>query len=80
MAKAIMSKSWNVIFKEEQNCSNFDRALNIAEDKLADMWAKNIGLKTMQEMSSFLDIPLYGSIEKLLGIITNFGRLREPIN
>lgn len=51
MAKRIMSKSWDVIFKREQNCSGFGRALNDAEDKLADMWAKNIGLKTLQELN-----------------------------
>ena len=79
MAKAIISKYCDAIFKKQRKCSGFDHALNDAESKLADIWAKKIGLRTLQGLLSIIGTPLFESVEKLLGIIADFGaRPVEP--
>lgn len=48
--------------------------MNDAESKLADIWAKKIGLETLQEQLSIIATPLFKSVEKLLRIVTDFGK------
>ena len=79
MAKVIIGKYCDAIFRRQQACSDFDHALNDAESKLADIFAKNIGLKTMQEVLSIIGTPLFKSVEKFLGIITDFSKTRALI-
>lgn len=74
MAKAIVGKYCDAIFRGQENCSDFNRALNDAESKLADIWAKKIGLETLRKLLSIIDTPLFKSVEKLLRIITEFGK------
>ena len=77
LAKAIIRKYCDAIFRGQPQCSNFNRALNDAESKLADIWAKKIGLETSRELLSIIATPLFKSVEKLLRIITDF--VNRPI-
>ncbi|KAJ5544107.1 hypothetical protein N7494_005386 [Penicillium frequentans] len=47
--------------------------------KLADIWAKKIGLETLRGLVSIIATPLFKSVEKLLKIIKDYlQRLDEP--
>ena len=74
LAKTIIGKYCDAIFQGQQKCSDFNRALNDAESKLADIWAKQIGLETLQELLNIVATPLFKSVEKLLRIVTDFGK------
>lgn len=79
LAKAIIGKYCDAIFRGQLKCSGFNLALNDAESKLADIWAKKIGLETLQELLSIIATPLFKSVEKFLRIIADFGnRPVEP--
>lgn len=72
IAKAIIDKYCDTIFEGQRGCSRFDCALNDAESKLADIWAKKIGLETLRGLLSIIATPLFKSVEKLLKIKTDF--------
>ncbi|OGE47032.1 hypothetical protein PENARI_c073G00846 [Penicillium arizonense] len=74
LAKTIIGKQCDAMFKGQRKCPSFDRALNDAESKLADIWAKTIGLETLRELLNIIDTPLFEPVEKLLRIIMEFGR------
>lgn len=72
MAKAIIGEYCAAIFKKQQKCSGFNTALNGTRSKLADIWAKKIGLKTLEGLIDMIGTPLFESVKKFLGIITGF--------
>lgn len=74
LAKAVIGKYCDTIFQGQRKRSDFTRALNDAESKLADIWAKKIGLETLQGLLSIIPTPLFKSVEKLLKILTDFGK------
>lgn len=74
MAKLIIGKYCDASFRRQRTYSDFDRVLNDAESKLANIWAKKIGLKTMQELLIIIGTPLFESVENFQGIITDFGK------
>ena len=81
MAKLIIGKYCDATFRKQQSYSDFDHVLNDAESKLADIWAKKIGLNTMQELLSIIGTPLFESVEKFQGIIADYAKkpaLLEP--
>ena len=81
MAKLIIGKYCDATFRKQRSYSDFDRVLNDAESKLADIWAKKIGLRTMQELLSIIGTPLFESVEKFQGIIADYAKrpaLLEP--
>lgn len=74
LAKTIIEKYSDSTFHGHQKYSDFNRALNDAENQLADIWAKKIGLKTMRELLSIIPTPMFKSVEKLLRIVADFGK------
>ncbi|OQD78089.1 hypothetical protein PENANT_c090G03597 [Penicillium antarcticum] len=73
MAKSILRKFCDAMSESQRKCPGFDRALNDAESKLADIWAKKIGLETLRSLLRIVDTPFFKTIEKFLKIMTDFG-------
>ncbi|KAF4766708.1 hypothetical protein HAV15_010037 [Penicillium sp. str.  len=74
MAKTIIGKQCDAMFKGQRKCPGFDRSLTDAKNKLADIWAKSIGLETLRGLLSMIDTPLFESVEKLRRIIMEVGQ------
>lgn len=72
LAKTIIEKHCDAIFYRDQRCSDFNRALDDAESKLADIWAKKIGLETLRELLGIMAKPLFKSVEKFLRAVADF--------
>ncbi|KAJ6107668.1 hypothetical protein N7523_008991 [Penicillium sp. IBT 18751x] len=72
MAKTILGRYCDAIFENQAKCASFNRTLNVAESKLEDIWARNIGLETLMGLLSIIDTPLFESVEKLSRIMTDF--------
>ncbi|KAJ6116146.1 hypothetical protein N7523_005586 [Penicillium sp. IBT 18751x] len=74
MAKAIIENYRDASFTWQRKCSGFQPALDEAESKSANLWAKRIGLETLQGLLSIIPTPMFKSVEKLQRILAGFDK------